>query len=496
MGASRWRLVRQLMTESFLLSAAGAAGGLLLAVWCGPLLVRLLSTSGEPIEIDLSPDSMTLGFTLLAGALTAFVFGLAPALSATRQGLDQALKENVRGARPRSGLFGLRDALVAGQIGLSLVLLVASSLFLGTLRNLLTIDPGFSKQNVLLVSAGLGQASSPTAQRPQLVRDLLDRLRGLPGVVSASASFHTPISQMGWAQSAFPEGLAPKSPRETLVFLNAVSPAYFETIRNPMLAGRDFRSGDTASSPRVMVIGELAARQFFGSANPLGKTISLDRRRDEKTPYQVIGVVKDAKYGRLNEDPRRTAYIPLAQMDDPPPTLSFELRFGGTPGAAISVVRSAFSQADPAISLEFRTLETQVRESLVQPRVVALLSASFGTLALILAVVGLYGVTNFAAARRKAEIGIRMALGATRRSVIWLMLRGIVIPLGVGTAAGLIATLAAGRLIRSLLYGLKPDDPRHIAAAVTVLCLAAAVAAYLPARRAAKLDPMEALREE
>jgi len=496
MGASRWRLVRQLMTESVLLSLAGAAGGLLFAVWCGPLLVRLLSTQGHPIEIDLSPNGAVLGFTLAMGAATAIVFGLAPALSATRQGLNQVLKENARGAVSHSGRFHLREALVAGQVGLSLVLLVAASLFLGTLRKLLTTDPGFSKQNVLLVSAALGQASSPPSLRPQLTADILDRLRALPGVVSASASFRAPITDMGWAQGVAPEGMAPKSPRETVTFLNAVSPGYFETIRNPLLAGRDFNSRDTANGRKVMIIGELAARQFFASANPLGKTIGLPGRQNQMELYQVVGIVKDAKYSRINEAARRTAYLPLAQMEDPPPTLSFEIRFGGVAEAVVPLVRSAFSQADPAISLEFRTLEAQVAESLVQPRVVALLSAAFGALALILAVIGLYGVTNFAATRRKSEIGIRMALGATRRSVVWLMLREMFVLLGVGTAAGLAATLGAGRMIRSLLYGLKPDDPQHIAIAVAVLMLAGAAAAYLPARRAARLDPMEALREE
>ncbi len=262
--------------------------------------------------------------------------------------------------------------------------------------------------------------------------------------------------------------------------------------------GRDFDERDVLNSPRVMMISESTARHFFGTASPIGKTIGLDQAGSagKQEIYQIIGVVKDSKYGQIDEAPRRTAYLACAQDQEPWPSIRYVVRSNGPAEALIPSIRSAITQVNRDISLEFRSFETQVNESLLQPRIVALLSSAFGSLALLLSIVGLYGITAYAVARRQREIGIRMALGAQPRSVIWLMLREVVTLLAIGIALGLTISLGAGRLIVSLLYDVRSNDPRHLAIAVLTLVVATAVATYLPARRAARLDPMSALREE
>jgi predicted permease len=496
-GASRGRIVRQLMTESLLLALLGAAGGFLFALWGSRLLVGLLSTAQNPLEIGVGPDFRVLAFAIGAAILTALLFGLAPAIRGTRIGLSHAIKESERGNLAGSTGFHLGTALVAGQIALSLVLLVGAGLFLGTLRNLLTVDPGFTRHNILLVSADLPPAT-PIGQRIATDREILSRLRAISGVASAASSVLTPISAMGWAQLTYPEGFAPKSPRDTLVFFNRVSSGYFKTMRTPRLMGRDFGEHDDANSGRVMIVNESTARRFFGTANPIGKTIGLDKpgRKGERDLYQIIGVVKDAKYNRIDEEQRSIAYLAREQDPEPGPRIRYTIRSDGPVDALIPSARAAIAGVNRDISLEFRNFETQVNESLMQPRIVALLSSIFGLLALLLAVVGLYGVTAYTAARRRGEIGIRMALGAQRRSVIWLILRGVGILLAIGISAGLAASLALGRLIASLLYGVKPNAPAELTGAVLVLTVVTAIAAYVPARRAARQDPMAALREE
>ena len=491
-GAGRARVIRQLMTESLLLSMFGTAAGLLLASWGSRLLIHLLSTKRHPLDIDLWLDPRMLAFTIAAAILTAVLFGLAPALRATRVELNQVLKENTRTALRASGRLNLGKALVTGQVALSLVLLVAAGLFLGTLRNLWAVDPGFTRHNILIITADVEQAAVPAAKRANTYREILDRLRALPGVAAAGSSVLTPISPEGWAQMVRPEGFASKASGDTLLFLNRVSPGYFATLRTPLLLGRDFSDRDGLNAPKAMLVNESAARQFFGAANPIGKTIGMDK----DDVYQIVGVVKDTKYNRINEQDRRIGYLAEGQDAEPRPTIRFTLRSDVPVETLIPAARAAIIGVNRGISLEFRNLETQVSESLLQPRTVALLSSVFGSLALLLAMVGLYGITSYAVTRRKGEIAIRMALGAPRGSVVRLMLRDVVVLLALGMAAGLAASLAAGRLVTSLLFGVRPRDPVQLAGAVLILAAATAVAAYVPARRAARLDPMAALREE
>lgn len=497
MGASRLRVVRQLMTESFLLSLFGTAIGFVFAMWGGRILVRLMSATGHPLEVDLSPDFRLLAFTVGTAVLTSFLFGLLPALRATRGGLNQALKENERSSVQGSTRFNSGKALIAGQVALSLVLLIGAGLFLGTLRNLLHVDLGFDSHNVLLVNADFQQTSVSKQQRTRIYSELLDRLRTIPGVLSAASSSRTPITNVGMNGFIYPEGYQVKSKQDNLVFFSRISPSYFATMRTPLLMGRDFTRFDTLQAPKAIILNKSTARHFFGSVNPIGKTIGMDKHvSSEEDLYRVIGVVGDSKYQRVNEESRLTVYVAMAQNPEPDATISFILRGTRSPDELIPTARKAIAGINRDASLEFKKLETQVADSLLQPRAIALLSLLFGALALLLAGIGLYGTTTYGISRRRREIGIRVALGAQRWSVVWLILHDIAMLLAIGILIGLAASLALGRIVTSLLYGIQPNDPIHLAAAVILLAVCTISAAYLPALRAARLDPMEALREE
>jgi predicted permease len=495
-GAGRGRVIRQLMTESLLLSVLGALGGLLFARWGSRLLVAMLSTTGHELQLDVAPDVRVLLFTAGVAALTSVLFGLIPAWHATGVSPQRALKEHARGMVVGTSRFYLGKAMVAIQVGLSLILLVGAALFLGTMRNLLRTDLGFRPHNLLVIRADAMQANVPKTQRPVLYGQIVERLRAIPGVAAASSSAMVPISHSFWNEGVHPEGYTSKGGDDTLVYFNRVSPGYFQTMGTPVLLGRDFNAHDNLSAPRVMLINEYAARRFFGLRNPVGKTIGVDAEGGKEDLCQVIGVVKDAKYGEVREKTFPTAYLASSQDAEPWSAINFEVRTVGPSDSLVPAVRAAIGDVNRGLSMEFRNFETQVSESLLQPRMVALLSAFFGGLALLLATVGLYGVTAYGVTRRQGEIGIRMALGAQAGSVIWLVLHDVLAMLAVGSLLGLAASLAAGRLVGSLLYGLKADDTGPMALAALVLTGAAGIAAFLPARRAARLDPMGALREE
>jgi putative ABC transport system permease protein len=497
-GAGRGRIIRQLMTESLLLALLGTLGGLLLAQWGGRLLVRLISTAGNPVHVDLSLDWRSLAFTAGITVLTVLLFGLAPAVRATRVKASLALAAEARGSRQDSARPRLGRMLVAGQIALSLVLLVGTGLFLSTLHNLLTVDLGFDRTNILLVSAELKHAGIPPAEQARAHREIVAKLNGVPGVVSAASSYMTPMGSAGWNGMSYPEGFVPQSRRDAMIFLNSVSPGYFRTMRAPLLAGREFTERDEANAPKVMIINESTARRFFGSAYPIGKTIGMDRpgHRGERDTYEVIGVVKDAKYNRVDEAQRKIGYLAITQDPGYGSRRTYEVLTAGPAETIIPSIRTLVSGVSKDITLQFQTLETQINESLLQPRMVAMLSAVFGTLALVLAMVGLYGTTSYGVARRKGEIGIRMALGAQRESVVWMMLREVLGWLAAGMAVGITGALLGGRYVKTLLFGLQPNDLAQFAAAALVLALAAIFAAWWAARRAARIDPMAALRDE
>ena len=496
-GAGRLRLIRQLLTESFLLSALGAAAGLLFALWGSRLLIHLLSATGRELEFDLSIDAHLLLFALCVATTTGLLFGLAPALRATSVSPNQTLKEGARGTVTGSSRFNLGNALVIGQVALTLILLVGAGLFIGTMNHLLHVDAGFDTHNVLIANVDALAAGVPKERRRVLFADILERLRSVPGVAAASSSALTPISHSAWDLSTYPIGRQAKSQEEEDVFLNRVSPGYFHAMGTPLLLGRDFSERDSLASPKAIILSDVTARAFFGVENPLGRMVGMENGPGKREAFQVIGVVKDAKYEALNQAASfKTAFLAASQDAGPWPFVSFEIRSSSAPETIEPVIRDAIATVNRDVSIEFRNFETQVNDSVRQQEVVALLSGFFGALALLLAMMGLYGVTAYSVVQRQGEIGIRMALGAQQKAVLWLVLRGVGFMLAIGTVAGAAAALLLGRLVASLLFGVKANDPATLGEAVIALTIAAAAAAYLPARRAARLDPMRALRNE
>ena len=494
-GAGRWRLIRQLLVESALLAAAGAALGIVFAQWGSRLLVALLSSSGQQVFLDLNMDARVLAFTVAVSALAAILFGLAPAWRATRVEPQAAMKVNGRGVAEGQSRFGLGKALVSAQVAISLVLVVGAALMLGTFWNLLALNPCFERDHVLIVRTDLRNARFPVSRLEASFEEMRQRLAAIPGVRSASFSSQTPINSAGQNAMIEVDGFQAKSKRDSVVMLNYMSPNYFSTLGTPLLAGRDFDAHDSANAGLVAVINETAARKYFGSLEVLGRSFRIGFPKPNLL-VQVVGLVKDAKYRSLREDPRAIAYFPSAQNADIHPFINFELRTAGPAENLAPAVKEAMAQVNPQIALEFRTLEAQVAESLARERLMATLSGFFGGLALLLATVGLYGVISHNMARRRNEIGIRMALGAERSRVLRMALADVAVVVGLGLAAGLGASLAVTKYVASFLYGVTATDARTLVSAALLFAAVAAIAGYIPARRASLVDPMVALREE
>ncbi len=494
LGSGRGRLIRQLMTESVLLSLAGAALGVLFAKWGSRILVRFL---GNQVILDLAVDARVLAFTIGVALLTGLLFGLAPAWRGTRVQPQTAMKTNARGIAEGHSRFSLSKALVMVQVALSLVLLVGAGLMLETFQKLAALDAGFERHGVLLVNVDLRNGHYPKERLAAAYDEMLEHLRAIPGVRSASLSSNTPVSGNTSNNLIAVDGYVPKSPRDTLVWMNRVSPRYFETLGTPILAGRDFNTHDTSGSPKVAIVNESMAKKFFAKTNPIGQHY----RYTFPTlgpPIEIVGVVKDAKYRNLREQSSGTAYVPASQ-EEYGMYLSFELRSAGPENSVsdlIPSVRTAMEQVNRDVTLEFRTLAVQVAESLLRERLLATLGGFFGGLALLLATLGLYGVMSYNVARRRNEIGIRIALGAEQARVLRMVFGEVAFLVGVGLLSGLAVAVATTRIVASFLYGLTATDPLTIMLASGVLATVAAVAGFLPARRASRLDPMASLREE
>ncbi len=498
-GAGRGRLIRQLLTESMLLSSLGAALGVLFARWGARMLVSSLSSWRQEVFLDLDLNPRILGFTVVAAMLTGLLCGLAPACRATSLAPHAGLKEDRHGLTAGRAGNRLGMMLVVAQVALSLALLVGAGLLLRSFRNLLTLDAGFESSHVLMAEVDIRRAQYPKAQRAALFEEILDRLRAIPGVHSASQCYIAPISGSNWTDDIRIDDNAGKPAAGSSVHFNRVSPGYFQTMGTSVLAGRDFGLQDRMGSPYVAIVNETLAKNYFGGGNPIGKHFDTDGAFTGKQALEIVGVVRDAKYRSLRADIPPTAYLPISQ--DPqgasmsPETASFQLRAAGSPDSLVPGVQHSMGAINKDISIEFRLFSTQIKDSLIQERLLALMSAFFGALALVLTTMGLYGLMAYIVARRRNEIGIRMALGARQKSVWWMILRQVGLLMATGEALGLLATYAATRLLASMLYGLKPEDPVTIATAVFVLAAVAGFAGYIPARRAARLDPMVALRE-
>ena len=494
-GADRGRLIRQLLAESLLLTAVGAAIGAVLARYLSQYLLSFLTTKDSPVFLDLGVDWRVFGFTAGVAVLTCILFGLTPALRASRTVPASAMKTSGRGMTADRGRFGLRRVLVVSQIALSLVLLVGALLFAGSMRNLLSLDAGFRETGLLITGVDISRANLPAARRNAFYKELLDRIRAIPGVEQASSASIVQISGNGW--NDFIEMLGQRKSERMIPWFNRVSTGYFRTMGTSMLGGRDFNDRDTPSSPGVAIVNQEFSRKFLGGGNPIGKEFRvLGAPNEPQQLYQIVGLVKNSKYQSLREDFQPLVYVSASQDKDPGLYTNLMMRSGAPLGLILPAVKRSALELNPETSLQFNVFRTQVRESLLRERLMVTLSGFFGLLAVVLATAGLYGVMSYMVAQRRNEIGIRIALGANRGDVLRLVLSEAGILLIAGLAMGTVLAIAVGRTASSLLFGLKSTDPLTIGLSIVLLALVAIVASFLPARQAARLEPMLALREE
>jgi predicted permease len=492
LGARRSRLIRQLLTESLVLALAGGVLGIAVAAGASRLLLRMVSGAQEMVPLDVSINIRLLLFTLAITFLTAVLFGTIPAFRATKLHLTESLKDG-RGAAGAGAKNLLAKALVVSQIAFSLVLLVGAGLFLRSLMNLTNVDTGFNRENVLRLQTDASSAGYKEGD-PRLLglyQQIEERVSALPGVRATSCSLFT-YNEGSFNGRVSVHGFAADKNRN--VKHNVVGNGYFSAMGIPLLEGRTFGPQDTATSQKVTVISDTMARTMFPAGSPLGHHYGVGGP-EHANDLEVIGVVKDAKFGSLQEDPQTLDYFPVTQqvryLND------FEVRYTGGFDAVLSAVRRTIHDVDRNLPISHvTTLDEQVERSITNQRLVAELSTFFGLLAVFLSCIGLYGLMSYVVTRRTNEIGIRMALGAERSDVRWLVMREILLLVIVGVGIGVPAALAGNRLISNMLFGLRPADPVSLIAAVGTLVVVAVMAGYLPARRASRVEPIVALRYE
>jgi len=496
MGAARWRVIRQLLVEGAVLATGGAVLGAWVVWWAMHFLLRLVSTGPETVQLRVSLDAQVLAFTTAVAMLTVLLFGAAPALYAMRVDLIPSLKEG-RGTTSAQSTSLLARGLIIGQVALSLVLLVGAGLFLRSLTNLTNIDTGFDKQNVLMCSIdSIGAGYKEDARLESMVQRLEERVNALPGIRGSSFAF-TVFNQGGWTTRVRVPG-RPSNEHDPDVDHNIVGPKYFDAMALPIVLGRGFLPQDSLGSKRVAVINETMARTYFTGESPLGRTFTIGEGNPQGTEWQnleVVGVVKDAKYMDLDERQMPAVFYPHSQHVGY--RYYFITRYTGNKDAVSRAISQIASEIDPNLPVgEFTTLAQIVDDSVLNHRLIAQLCTVFGLLAVLLASIGIYGLMSYGVTRRTNEFGVRLALGADRRHVVWLVLRETAMLVVAGLLIGLVTVPAIARFVVSLLFGLKPYDPLSIGAAVFTLAVVALLAGYLPARRAAKVDPMVALRYE
>jgi putative ABC transport system permease protein len=494
-GASRPRLIRQMLAESLLLAAIGAAIGALLAQFLSSYLVRFLTRNNDPLYVDLGPDWRIFGFTAALAVLTCLLFGLMPAIRATRANPGTLMKASGRGLTDARERFGLRRILVVAQVALSLVLLVGALLFVRSLHKLLMLDAGFQESGVLVTEVDFSTLKVPPDQWPELRRRLLNRIRLLPGVEQAATASIIPISGDRWNDRFEFIGAHPSG--KFLSDFSAVSPDYFRTLRTPLLAGRDFTDRDAMNAPTVAVVNESFMKKFLNGANPIGRRIRIETGPGEpERSYEIVGVTKDAKYRRLSDPFSPTVFTAVDQVAGQDAGTMILSRSQVGLASQLAAIKGEMSAMNPSMGFNFYTLHSQIADSLLRERLMATLSGFFGFLAALLASIGLYGVMAYIVARRRSEIGIRMALGADRANVLQLIGSECGKLLLLGLALGIVFAMLASQAIAKLLYGLSPNDPLTIVLSVLLLALVALPASLIPAIRASRLDPMKALREE
>jgi predicted permease len=496
LGAGRLRLVRQLLTESVLLAVTGGALGVLFAFWGKDALLVLRPDGGKPLELDLSIDLRVLSFTLLVSLLTGVLFGLAPAWRATRVDLNQSLKES---GRTGSGISPslLSKSLVVAQVAISLVLLVGACLFVLTLRNLQNVNAGFNRENLLFFSVDPRLNGYDGARINALYQQMVERIEAIPGVRSVSHSEHSLLGGGGWATIITVQGRTESNPADGFY----LRWNFFKTMEMPILRGRTLTPQDDANAPKVAVVNETLARRIFPNEDALGKRFVIGRLGPDAASsperlIEIVGIVRDAKYRDLRQETPPAIFL-LAIQNSAVRRMTFEVRTTSQPTAMISAIRETVRQLDSNLPLfEFTTQNVQAETTLAQERLFARLTTVFGLLALLLASIGLYGVMAYSVAQRKREIGIRMALGARKHEVLKLIIRqgmGLVV---LGAGAGSITAFNLTRLVSSQLFGVKASDPLTFIGVTLLLTGVALVACWIPARRAAKIDPMTVLRHE
>ncbi|HLY16185.1 MAG TPA: ABC transporter permease [Bryobacteraceae bacterium] len=495
LGARRSRIVSQLLVESLSLSLAGGALGLVLAIWMDGALLNFLPAGDSPLTISTTPDWRILAFALGVSLLTGVIFGLAPAFQSTRPELAGTLKDQV-GSIAGGTSVGLRKTLVAAQVSLSLLLLIGAGLFIRSLGNLKNLDPGFHVGNLVGFSIDPTMNGYQPDRSLDLYRRLRDNLDAIPGVESSGLAIMPVLSGYEWDSNIAIEGFQHKPTDAPDPHMQFVSPDYFKTMRIPILLGRDFRMTDGRDAPKVCIVNEKFVRRYFKDGLAIGKHIGLGGDPGTKLDIEIVGVVRDTKYESMRDEVPVEVYQPYHQMEFVLGMFAY-VRTTRSPQQAFSSIRQVVHGLDPNLPVSrMKTLEAQMEESLITERLVATLSSGFGLLATLLAAIGLYGVMAYVVAQRTREIGVRIALGASRQDVISLVMKDVVMLTGIGILIGLPAAWALTRIVQEQLYGIQPNDALTIAAATIGIAFVALLAGYVPAQRATRVDPMRALRWE
>jgi predicted permease len=493
LGASRGRLVRQMLAESLLLSVIGGAVGLLVSFVLTRGLLALIPSEGQALLISPRPDTRVLLFTMALTFMTGIVFGLIPALRASRPDPWITLKDTVGSIAGSGGSLFLRKGLVAAQVALSFLLLFGAGLFVRSLANLKTTDTGVVLDNLVTFQLAPDLSGYDDQRTVQFYQRLLERLRSAPGVTSAALASVPILHGWEWDSYMSVEGHKPADGENMQAFMNALSPGYFKTMQIPILEGRDFELKDIRRDANVAIVNRKFADHFFKGGNAVGKRLGFGGGPDTKLTIEIIGVVADSLYEGPREGVRRQVFVPNYGRG----SAAFYVRAATGSRAAYNTIRNEVRQLDASMPVyELKTLEGQLDETLLSDRLIALLSAGFGLLATVLASIGLYGVMAFVVARRSKELGIRLALGAQRGSVIWMVMREVLVLLAIGLAVGVPAALALGQYVSSQLYGIEPRDPGLAIGTVLLLSLVSAAAGLIPAQRASRIDPIFALRCE
>jgi predicted permease len=491
-GASRARLIRQLIVECSLLSFLGAVLGTAVAYWITDVLPRWASTASNPIPLNLTPDARVLFFSMAVTVLTGTAFGIAPALQGSRIAPVQALKNGPTVLGGTGARWSLKQTLVALQVALSLMLLVGAGLFARTLRNFTNLDPGFDRDHILTIGLDTHLAGYSQAQLTGLYRRLIDRVEGVPGVRSAALASCELASGCGDASDIYVPGV-PHANGETDAQERRVTNKFFATTGLPLIKGRGFADSDTEASPPVVVVNEEFVREFFNAKDPIGQYYGYDAENSRR--FQIVGVVSDSRINDIRESAPPTAYHSLLQ--DVIDAESLNVRTFGDPAELMPKIRDIVHSIDPNLPItDSSTVAELVSNSLSQQRLIARLTSIFGALALSLASLGLYGVISYTVARRTSELGIRIALGASRAAVLRLVFKQVLVVIAIGLLAGLVLSLLSARAVSSLLFGLSPYDPATMLGAIAVLVVVSLTSGLKPAWRAAQVNPNEALRSE